>query len=208
MTWEFNADVAKTFVEHARQHIPNYDQVIDKCVDLCEYCLEENSPIIDVGCATGETIRRLSVAGFSNLTGVEASHAMLKHCNYDVARYIHTDRFPEETFDAVLCNWTLHFIKDKVKYLLDIKQNLQPGGIFVLSEKTSIDPVAINFYHKWKHSQGVSWEDILAKEQAVKDIMHINSTQWYLDTLDSIGFKSIQIIDASWCFTTFLCKHD
>jgi ubiquinone/menaquinone biosynthesis C-methylase UbiE len=118
--WKFDAAVAETFVDHARQHIPNYDQVIDKCIAVCDQLLEKDSKIIDVGCATGETLRRLHHAGYTNLTGVEASHAMLKHCDYTIAKLLHNDRFPEQHFDAALCNWTLHFIEDKEKYLIDI----------------------------------------------------------------------------------------
>jgi tRNA (cmo5U34)-methyltransferase len=205
VTWQFNSSVAATFVDHARQHIPNYDLVIDKCIDLCNYYLKADSRIIDVGCATGETLRRLHGVGFNNLTGVESSPDMLQYCDRNIASLVHSDRFPNKTFDGVLCNWTLHFVKDKEQYLSDIYHNLNKDGLFVLSEKTSLDPVAINFYHQWKHSQGVSWEDIASKESAVKDIMYIDNPNWYIDTLNRVGFRNIQIIDADWCFTTFLC---
>lgn len=204
-SWKFDQSVAPTFVAHARQHIPNYDLVIDKSVGFCEWYLEEDSRIVDVGCATGETLRRLNQAGFDNLTGVEASHAMLKHCDPTIARLIHSDRFPNDAFDAVLCNWTLHFIEDKEKYLIDIHRNLTENGFLILSEKTSLDPTAIAQYHKWKSAQGVTLAEIEAKEAAVKDIMYIQDPKWYLDTLSWIGFKNIQIIDAHWCFTSFLC---
>ena len=204
MSWEFNEDIARVFVAHARQHIPNYNLVIDKCVSLCEYYLNKNSHIIDVGCATGETLNRLHRSGFDNLVGVEASNAMLQHCNANIASLIHSDQFPDKIFDAVLCNWTLHFIKDKISYLTNIYNNLNTDGFLVLSEKTSLDPVAIDFYHRWKLSQGVTLADLQSKQNAVKDIMFINSPDWYMDTLKSIGFKNIQIIDANWCFTTFL----
>lgn len=205
-SWEFNEEVADTFVEHAQQHIPNYDLVINKSINLCQHMFATDAKIIDVGSATGETIRRLNQAGFTNLTGIEASHAMLKHCDYSIANYIHNDKFPQELFDAVLCNWTLHFIEDKENYLTDIHRNLNADGLLILSEKTSLDPLAIHFYHKWKHSRGVGWEEIKTKENAVKDIMYINNPQWYIDTLTRIGFQNIQVIDASWCFTTFLCR--
>ena len=89
-------------------------------------------------------------------------------------------------------------------YLVDIHRNMNENGVLVLSEKTSLDPTAIKFYHEWKHSRGVSWEDIRAKEAAVKDVMFIKDIKWYIDTLTWIGFKNIQIIDANWCFTTFM----
>ena len=81
---------------------------------------------------------------------------------------------------------------------------MNENGVLVLSEKTSLDPTMIKFYHEWKHSQGVSWEDIQAKETAVKDVMFVKDVKWYIDTLTWIGFKNIQIIDASWCFTSFM----
>jgi tRNA (cmo5U34)-methyltransferase len=205
MSWNFDDSIAEAFVDHAKHHIPNYDVVIDKCISLCKYYLKKNSRIIDVGCATGETLRRLHESGFNNLTGVESSHAMLKHCNYNIARLLHNDRFPNEIFDAALCNWTLHFIKDKFEYLSSIYQNLNETGFLVLSEKTSLDPTAINLYHKWKLEQGVTQKEINYKEVAIKDVMYINDPKWYIDTLTCIGFKNIQIIDATWCFTTFTC---
>jgi hypothetical protein len=52
---------------------------------------------------------------------------------------------------------------------------------------------------------GVSAEEIAAKAASVRDIMYINTPKWYLETLDNLGFKNIQIVDASWCFTTFFC---
>jgi tRNA (cmo5U34)-methyltransferase len=205
MNWKFDSKIANIFVEHAKQHIPNYNLVIDKCVDICKYYLKANSSIVDIGSATGETLRKLHTAGFTNLTGVESSADMLEVCDTSIARYIYSNIFPSEPFDAVLCNWTLHFIEDKEKYLMDIHRNLNAGGVFILSEKTNLNPMSIKLYHEWKHRQGVSWSDIAAKEQAVKNIMYIQDLKWYIDTLDRIGFREIQIIDASWCFTTFCC---
>lgn len=203
--WQFNSDIAKIFVAHARQHIPNYDIVIDKCVSMAQDLLNKDSAIVDVGCATGETLRRLHKAGFTNLHGVESSQAMLNHCDPDIAQYYLDDKFPQGNFDAVFCNWTLHFIKDKVGYLLDIHKQLNPGGFLILSDKTSLDPISIKKYHAWKSAQGVSNDEITAKEKSVKDIMFINDPYWYLMSFEEIGFNTMQIIDADYCFTTFFC---
>jgi tRNA (cmo5U34)-methyltransferase len=203
--WQFNADVAKTFVGHARQHIPNYDIVITKSIDICKKLLTSDSSIIDVGCATGETLRRLHDRGFNNLHGVDSSQAMLDYCDPNMAKYHHSDCFPDHTFDAVICNWTLHFMKNKQQYLEDIYQRLDQDGFLILSEKTSNDPLPIYFYHRFKSNQGVSEQDIQAKSQSLQGVMFTNDVSWYLDILDSIGFQKIYIVDASYCFTTFLC---
>ena len=204
--WQFDHNIAKVFVAHAQQHIPNYDAVIDKCVSLAQDYLASDSAIIDVGCATGETLKRLKQVGFANLYGVESSQAMLDHCDPGLAQYYHSNTFPNKKFDAVLCNWTLHFVKDKISYLSAIHSNLDDHGFMILSDKTSLDPVCIKKYHEWKSSQGVTQEQIQAKEQSVKDIMFIDNPKWYLDTLQQVGFGRVEIIDANWCFTTFLCR--
>lgn len=203
LTWKFDINVAKTFVDHARQHIPNYDCVIDKTVDVCKYLLDYDDCIVDIGCATGETLRRLFSAGFTNLVGVDSSQEMLDYCSAP-ANLICSDSFPFGQFDAVTMNWTLHFIQNKKQYLEDIFNSLTPGGFLFLSDKTSKDPLSINFYHRHKSSMGVSDSDILAKARSVESIMYINDPAWYLKTLHDIGFKNTQIIDANWCFTTFL----
>ena len=203
-TWQFDQSVARIFVKHAREHIPNYDTVIDKSIALCQKFLAKDSAIVDIGCATGETLKRLKQAGFVNLTGVDSSQAMLDYCQTQ-ATLICSDQFPDQLFDAVLCNWTLHFMSDKLDYLHQIYKNLAPGGVFIVSDKTSSDPAMIDFYHDFKSKAGVSAEEIQSKAASVRDIMFIDNPQWYLETLSNLGFKNIQIIDASWCFTTFFC---
>lgn len=204
VTWRFDSKVAETFVDHARQHIPDYDRVINASVDVCQYMLSPESSIIDVGCATGETLRRLHAAGFTNLHGVDASHAMLQHCDPTIAQYYHSDRLPAKKFDAVICNWTLHFVEDKLNYLMDMCNSINPGGVLLLSDKTSKDALPIHFYHNIKRQNGVSDADIQAKEAAVENVMFINKPEWYLNNLNNY-FGKVYVINANWCFTSFLC---
>ena len=203
--WQFDAQVAKNFVDHARQHIPNYQTVIAKSVAVCTKLCTLDASIIDVGCATGETLRQLQAAGFTNLTGVDASKAMLEHCTDIKASIIHSSTFPDKKFDAIICNWTLHFIPDKLAYLKDIRDHLNPDGFVILSDKTSTDTLAIEFYHDFKANAGVDQKAIADKAEQVKDIMFIHGPEWYLTTLKALQFKQVLIIDASWCFTSFLC---
>lgn len=204
MTWKFDSTIAKTFVHHARQHIPDYDRVIDKSVEVCQKLLSKDAAIIDVGCATGETLNRLNAVGYFNLTGVDNSSSMLDYC-YATAKLICSDKFPNQQFHAVLCNWTLHFMSDKLDYLQQIYNNLSMGGFVIITDKTSLDPTMIEFYHNYKSKNGVSAEEIKRKAESVRDVMYIDSPQWYLENLNRVGFKSPQIIDANYCFTTFFC---
>lgn len=205
MTWVFDSNVAKNFSKHARQHIPNYDEVIDQCIDICN-TYSKSAKIVDIGCAVGETINRLNQNGFTNLYGIDSSRDMLAYCNPKYATYFCSDNLPDlQNIDVALMNWTLHFIKDKQTYLTNVFDQLVDNGTLVLTDKVSLDPYLINFYHAFKKTQGVSEAEIEAKAKSVENIMFINSTQWYLDLLSRIGFKKIFLINASWCFNTFVC---
>lgn len=202
--WKFDKNIAGIFVDHAKQHIPNYDLVLDKTVDICK-TKSYSSKIIDVGCATGETIRKLYSSNFKNLHGVDNSKDMIEYCPANIAKYYHSNSFPIENFDIVIMNWTLHFVQKKKEYLQDIFNNLNDDGILILSEKTSIEDFSKKFYYEYKESKGVTKEQIAEKEQSLKGVMHIDSPEWYFNTLKSIGYKNIQIFDAHWCFTSFVC---
>lgn len=206
--WKFDKNLAPNFVDHARKHIPDYDKVIDISIDLCSEYYNSNSNIIDVGCASGETIRRLHERGFKNIYGVDNSQAMIDVCPKDIATYRLSDTYPDDLpkMDVIICNWTLHFIKDKISYLKSLIDNLSDNGLLILSEKTSLDPLMIEKYHQFKIEKGVSAEEIKIKEQQLIDVMFINETSWYLENLTSVGFKKINIVNAHFCFNTFICR--
>ena len=204
MTWKFDDRVADIFEQHAEQHIPNYLNVIQKSVDLCELMLHKNSSIIDIGCATGKTLRELNRRGFKNLHGVDNSQPMLDKIDPNIAKLYLSSHLPLSSYDAALMNWTLHFIQNKRAYLDEIYQNLNPGGFLVLSEKTNIDSPYIDLYHQFKKRKGVSDAEIAAKAESVKNCMFIDDQQWYKSALMGAGFRDISIISADWCFTTFV----
>jgi tRNA (cmo5U34)-methyltransferase len=206
MDWKFDKTISEIFPQHVRQHIPNYDQVIDQSVAVSELH-GKNCKIIDVGCAVGETLKRLQQRGFTDLTGVDNSQYMLDYCPKNI-NLICSDQFPKTDlpFDVILCNWTLHFMQDKQFYLESMADSLKVGGHLVLSEKTSLDSLPIGFYHDFKSQQGVSYEEIKQKESSLVNVMHINDYNWYLEKLAEVGFRKIWIINAYWCFTTFLAE--
>jgi SAM-dependent methyltransferase len=206
-SWKFDQEISNFFEEHARQHIPDYDRVIMLSVSVCKKLFTEHNRIIDVGCATGETVKRLYGVGFHNLVGVDASADMLsKVKNLPIAHWIESNHFPVDDgpYSAVICNWTLHFIKDKITYLTDIYRATDSNGILILTDKTANLGIELELYHDFKRAQGVSEEEIVNKAYSVRDIMFIDTPEWYLKTLAKVGFKDIAIINATPCFTTFM----
>lgn len=206
--WRFDARVAEQFETHARRHIPRYDEIIDQSVQLCRKLCHPHSRIIDVGAATGETIRRLTAAGFHNLVGVESSNDMLNRARSTAAaEWVLSDRFPTALgpYAAVCCNWTLHFVQHKLEYLSNIYHSLESGGILILTEKTANSGVELELYHDHKRRQGVTESEIQAKAQSLQNVMFIDSVEWYMQTLKQLGF-AVSIINADYCFTTFLAR--
>jgi tRNA (cmo5U34)-methyltransferase len=205
-SWVFNKEIAEIYKLHVRQHIPNYNQVIDKSINICQKFCSKDDPIIDVGCATGETLELFYKNGFRNLHGVDNSQDMLDKCNPKIAKLHYDTKLPNHIYKAVIANWVLHFIKDKELYLKTIYNNLDSSGLLILSEKTADHDKVLNFYHDIKRKNGVSEYDITKKTESLKNIMFVCSVEWYLTTLKQVGFKQIDIIDADWCFTSFLCQ--
>lgn len=205
--WVFDKSVANTFAGHALHHIPNYLSVLQKSYDYINTNYSKDARVIDVGCAVGGTLRLFKKHGFSNLYGVDNSQAMLDKIDDSDLTLINSNTFPSDygLFDAVLCNWTLHFMKNKQSYLQNIYNNLNRNGVLILSEKVSLDPQMIGMYHDWKLSNGVPLDEIKEKEQRLKNSMFINDVSWYQQVLMELGFE-VFIIDAHWCFATFLCK--
>ena len=204
--WTFNNQIAQIFDKHARQHIPDYDRVIDLSINLCKQKVEPAQPILELGCAVGETVKRLHKASFSNIHAVDNSQAMLDSCPADLATYYHSSTIPQVDikFNAVICNWTLHFIKNKESYLQDIYNCLAPGGIFILSEKVENQGLALEQYHQFKRTQGVSDEEIAAKAKSLEGVMFVDSVDWYMSALQTIGFNNIYTANSNWCFTTLV----
>ena len=105
----------------------------------------------------------------------------------------------------ILCNWTLHFIENKENYLQSMSDSLTDGGTMILSDKTSKDTDMIKMYHDNKLKLGVTKEVIEEKQKQLENVMFINSAEWYHKKLSELGF-TVTVMDADWCFTTFLCK--
>lgn len=204
--WTFNSEVASVFPMHARQHIPKYKEIINETVKIIKERHHLNAKIVDVGCATGETLYNLNDAGFTNLHGIDSSAAMI-----DKIKPLPTIKsltvspvfFNNQLFDAIICNWTLHFIEQKEAYIEQIFKSAKDDSSIIITDKTSTDPIPTYFYYQLKKQNGVSEQEIFEKEQALKGAMFVHPPEWYIQLARRFGLK-IYIFNASFCFTSFL----
>lgn len=203
-TWTFDKSVAERFRNEALAHIPDYQRVINLCVSIAKQELNPTDKIIDVGSALGNTIASFDSAGFINVIGVESSTDMIAKSKFS-DRIIHSDTFPNQLFKMVLINWTLHFIKNKTDYLDAVYNCLDDNGILVLTDKTIQSDTIKNLYYQFKRNNGVDQAYIDAKEKQLVGVMHLETVEWYMSTLQS-KFSKVEIINSSLGFVSFLCK--
>jgi len=209
-SWKFDDVIANSFDGIARSHIPDYERVIARSVEIASAAFPaREAKILDVGSATGYTLERLRAAGFAHVYGVDSSEAMLRKSRVREG-LISAQTFPaaEAPFDTVLANWTLHFVPKEQRriYFSDIYAGLCNGGILIVSDKMTSDQFVHDRYHDFKRSHGVTERAIREKEAAVAGVLMTLPLAWYLDTLAAVGFENIDVIDASWCFKTILCR--
>lgn len=204
-TWQFGEEVAARFDTEAHMHIPQYEDVIEKCIEVAR-TLPTDARIIDVGSATGYTLERLRLAGFTDVWGVDSSSAMLAHSRVK-ENLVESDIFPAHLgpFDLVLANWTLHFIEERERYMRDIRSALKPGGIFILTDKMTSSSEVEAQYVDFKRAQGLSEEAIAEKAAALEGILVTRPLEWYMETLRKLDFQP-EILDTLCGFTTILCR--
>ena len=202
--WEFDESVASRFQKEAITHIPDYERVIDTCIDIADSLkIPKSSTIVDVGSAAGHTVNRFITHGYTNTFGVESSQKMRDKslCKDNI---ILSDKFPDIQCEFVMANWTLHFIKQRKEYIQSIYDNL--SGVLVLTDKTTQTNVTKMLYYKWKLDNGVDPSYILQKEKDLTGVLTTYDAGWYIDTLKRVGFPRVEIINSRFGFTTFYCE--
>lgn len=110
---------------------------------LEQYLKNPRARVLDYGCGYGRTLAELSVAGYTNIVGVDFSEAMLMRARAEVphAELIRNDGrslpFHNDCFDAVLLFAVLTCIPDsnEQRFLLsEVERVLRPGGLIYLSD--------------------------------------------------------------------------
>lgn len=208
--WVFDEQVALRFTNEAEQHIPLYWQTIELSVETIKTSFNTNAKILEIGCATGNTLAYLVSQGFSKLIGCDSSPAMLEQAHQKLQHFqiplVETDHFPIQyaPFEVVMCNWTMHFIKEREQYIQSIFEGLKSGGLFIMTEKTIQSDAMKMLYYNFKLKQGLTKEKIEQKEQNLAGVLVPYSLEQNLMMLNKAGFINLEILSAAFGFVTFL----
>lgn len=203
--WVFDSTVANRYEQEVNANIPDYLRVIDLCLDCATINFNKQAKIIDVGSAKGYTIDKFLSKGFLNVYGVESSESMYESSKHR-DRVILGEQFPSGEWDIVLANWTLHFINEREQYLKDIYNNMSHDGMLILTDKMSFTEDIESLYHNLKKKNGVTQQEIHTKKNSLIGVLNTKSYKWYLETLEKIGFRNIQIINANMMFNTLYAR--
>jgi len=196
--WLFDSTVADVYEQHVHQHIPLYEETINFCLDYAQLHLASDAKILDFGCATGCTLRKLHKLGFENLWGVDTSPQMYQPWDDGVIHYSTT--LVNQPYDLILCNWTLHFNETKWS-ILDNLNRLSTR--LIVSDKTKETLERQAEYEQWKMAQGVSLTEVLAKNKSLKGLMHLD---WVGDYCANSPYSS-QIVHSQLGFYTLLFEQ-
>jgi trans-aconitate methyltransferase len=207
-TWSFDAGIAEKFDYIARREIPDYEHILALCIDFAR----TNHPhygarIIDIGSATGYTLELLHNAGFTHIYGVDNSIHMIERSRVQ-KNLIHSSVFPKEhgPFELAFANWTLHFIDERENYMRDIYDSLTNQGVLILTDKMTSDSATHERYHEFKRQNGVTQEEINRKAAAIEGVLTTKPVEWYVETLQGIGFRQVDIVHTNLGFATLISR--
>lgn len=208
----FNERVARVFDDMLDRSIPFYQEVILSIARIFNSTLKDGASVVDLGCATGGTLLQLSsLLEDKNLhyTGIDNSPAMLDQAKLKAELFSKQDSLNFTKGDiidvdqpgtsAFILNYTLQFIRplNRESFLKRIYNNLAPGGICILSEKTishhsGLNRNYINIYHQFKKERGYSELEIAKKREALENVLIPCSSEENRAMLQSAGFIEVE----------------
>lgn len=167
------------------------------CGGAIDYSKAKTGEIcVDLGSGRGTDVLRLAEevgeTGFAY--GIDVSDGMLEKAQKNAkklgvsnAKFIKSElediQLPTETANLVISNCTINHASDKYKTWSEIERILKKSGRFVVSDIYSIGEVP-EIYRNDPQAVAECWAGATTKQE-------------YLDTLQKVGFKNIEIIEES-----------
>ncbi len=195
--------------------------------DFVHHYFQEGAAIYDLGCSTGAMIGRLvaRLEGKCQIYGVDNSESMLEKARSRLERiapgrpviWRHEDlrELRMENAMAIIMNYTLQFIRPlyRTRVIRKIYQGLNPGGIFILSEKvleddTHLSRLFADMYYKFKRRQGYSELEISQKRERLENVLVPYSMKEQIELLREAGFHQVEVFFKWNNFASFIAIKD
>ncbi|THB75713.1 MAG: carboxy-S-adenosyl-L-methionine synthase CmoA [Desulfobulbaceae bacterium] len=211
--FDFSERVVEVFDDMLDRSIPHYHEVIKGIATLMDIHLEAGDRVCDLGCATGTPLlefSRLLQHKDLQFLGIDNSLPMLEKARLKTELFSHTENISYRQADitslelpgtgAFILNYTLQFIRPLVRPLLlkRLFDNLRPGGLLFLSEKTVEEQKMLNrsfieVYHRFKREKGYSDLEIAKKREALENILIPFSAEENQKLLTDAGFDGLSV---------------
>jgi tRNA (cmo5U34)-methyltransferase len=221
--WTFHsAEVAASFERHVAASVPEYESVQARAASLAAFYARPGSSVVDLGCATGRTLRGFHGAIAPRplrLLGVDESQAMVdeaRRLSPPEVEFIVADastyRLPSDT-SMVFAIYALQFmpIAKRRALIARLGEELAPGAGLLVVEK--VVPESSRFVTAFaglhvdlKRAAGHTADEVLAKSASLRGIMTPVCASTTEGWLRAAGFT----VERFWqdlCFAGWICER-
>lgn len=222
--FEFDESVASVFDDMLERSIPFYKEQIDLIAHFASLHLKEGGLVYDLGSSTGNALFALhSLSPQSQLVGIDSSSAMCERALLKAQAYGSNARFICEDFltfsfdpcDVVIASWTMQFVRPlmREKMIKKIFESLKSGGVFLMSEKVlgsdkELTHSMIEYYHRYKITQGYTQFEINQKREALENVLIPYTLDENIDMLKNAGFSCVEVLFKWVNFALLIAKKE
>lgn len=212
----FDAQIASVFDDMLVRSVPFYIELQRMIVDICGSMLREQALVLDLGCATANTLlaleHRYADRGFRYL-GIDSSPPMLHIARQRIAEAGLESRatvleadlnalppIDPLSCDATIASLTLQFLRplQRDAVVRNVHRLLKPGGLFIVVEKVlAMDPALnrlfIELHQSFKRRNGYSEIECARKREALENVLVPFRTDENIELLSRNGFPSAEL---------------
>ena len=214
-TWQFNKNVANVFDKHVKQSIPHYNDIQDYIVSLSEWFIKDNSVIHDLGCSTGETIKKINNLNVSNnykIIGYDTSKRMIDLAKKKVSssklkkrkikfvckNVLDIQKFEKSSLFISILLFPFLKLSERKKVLKKIYDSLETGGAFICVEKirasnANYEDIFNQIYFDFKLKKKLNEKQILNKAKSLRSSMNLFSQKKTIQLIRDSRFQSCEV---------------
>ncbi len=220
----FDARVASVFSDMIERSVPGYGMMLEMIGVISREFVRPATRCYDLGCSLGASTLAIATnlpCDDVEVIGIDNSAAMVDRCRETISAAapqcpidIRCEDVCATSIDnasLVAMNFTLQFIppEKRAALLKKIYDGLNPGGVFILSEKITApnpakDELLIKLYHDFKAERGYSQLEIAQKRDALEDVLIPDSLATHQQRLKSAGFSCVTPWFQCFNFTSIL----
>lgn len=216
---KFSFDTIEDFDRHISSSILGYDVLNSLLVNISSFFVSKGDCVYDIGCTSGRLISNVSKKYGIQGIGVDVTnHNFLPESKADSNTKLLVQDITSEGFEfkgnpgIVFSIFTLQFLpQDSRKGLLKKVFNaLAPGGVLIVAEKEiSKDGIIQECFtfsnYDYKKNQFTE-QQILSKEQDLRQLMDCLPEGGNIDLFKSAGFEHISQFFQSLNFKGWICR--